>query len=358
MTCFQKGIALEELPPVLLDAAEVTRKLGEKYIWINRLCIQQDNPLDWQENASIMARIFEQAELIIRAVSSASVRESFLRPSNETHRDGRSSVAVQWPDACRDRFRDIRVRARSKALDISYTDGMKPHHEPLQDVYPLDTRRWTYQERYLSRRNVRYLPHQIAWECYTVQCLEKFPFDTLEPAPRDEWQQSVQNFTKRLLTFPIDRPAAISGVASEDWWQGEPYVAGHWDNGAFISQLRWSPERRLGAEFWQEHALSGAPSWSWLSITQPIVWNMGEDNDLDFISEIHIVEIDVEPSGPDLFGAFVTPGKLVLRARLLDAALSCQQQAWELDMPPIYEFGVHHNGKAHPVAGVYRWIHI
>lgn len=79
---------------------------------------------------------------------------------------------------------------------------------------------------------------------------------------------------------------------------------------------------------------------------------MGEDNDLDSISEGLIVEIDVEPSGPGPFGAFVTPGKLVLRARLLDAALCCQQQAWELDMLPIYECDVSHNGKAHPVTGV------
>ena len=349
---FRKGIALEDLPPVLSDAAEVTRKLGEKYIWIDRLCIQQDNALDWQENASIMARIFEQAELTIGAVSSASVDESFLRPLNQEHRNGRSSLAITWPNTCRDRFRDICVRVRSKALDISYTDDMKPYHEPLQDMYPLDTRGWTYQERFLSRRNIRYLPHQIAWECYTANYLEKYPFDTLDPTPRDEWQQSVQNFTKRLLTFATDRPAAISGVASKNWWRGEPYVAGHWDNGAFISPLRWSPERRLGANFCDEHALSGAPSWSWLSITQPVVWNMGEDSDLEFISEIHIVEIDVEPSGPDPFGAFVTPGKFVLKARLLDATLRCQQQARESQLPPVYECMVHHNSEAHPVAGV------
>lgn len=349
---FRKGIAFEDLPPVLLDAAEVTRELGEKYIWIDRLCIQQDNPLDWQENASIMARIFEQAELTIGAVSSASVDESFLRPLNEEHRNGRPSLAVQWSNTCRDRFKDICIRVRSKALDISYTDDMRPHHESLQDVYPLDTRGWTYQERYLSRRNVRYLPHQIAWECYTAQYLEKYPFDTLKPAPRDEWQQSVQNFTRRSLTFPTDRPAAISGVASKNWWRDEPYVAGHWDNGAFISQLRWSPDQRLVANFCDEYAMSGAPSWSWLSVTQPIIWNMGEDNDVDFISEIHIIEIDVVPSGPDPFAAFVAPGRLVLRARLLDATLRCQQQTPKSHSPPVYECTIQHNGEAQPLAGV------
>ncbi|GAB7324021.1 hypothetical protein MBLNU13_g07417t2 [Cladosporium sp. NU13] len=148
------------------------------------------------------------------------------------------------------------------------------------------------------------------------------------------------------------KPAAISGVASKNWWQGESYVAGHWDNGAFISQLRWSPDLRLEADFCDEHALSGAPSWSWLSITQPVVWNMGEDNDLDFISEIYIVEIDVMPSGPDPFGSFVTPGKLIPRARLLDATLRCQQQARKSQLAPIYECTVHHNGETHPVAGV------
>lgn len=58
------------------------------------------------------------------------------------------------------------------------------------------------------------------------------------------------------------------------------------------------------------------------------------------------------PSGPDPFGAFVLPGKLVLRARLLDATLCCQQQTRNSHSPPVYECTVRHDGEAHSVDGV------
>jgi hypothetical protein len=41
------GIALAELPPTFKDAIQATRRLGLQYLWIDSLCIIQDDVEDW-----------------------------------------------------------------------------------------------------------------------------------------------------------------------------------------------------------------------------------------------------------------------------------------------------------------------
>jgi Heterokaryon incompatibility protein (HET) len=40
------GISLEELPRTFLDAVLITQRLGVQYLWIDSLCIVQDDKLD------------------------------------------------------------------------------------------------------------------------------------------------------------------------------------------------------------------------------------------------------------------------------------------------------------------------
>jgi hypothetical protein len=343
MASFQDGIDFESVPPLLLDAAEVTRRLGEQYIWIDRLCIQQDDPLDWQENAAIMARIYEQSDLTVAAVTSISVDESFLRPADGNHRDERVSLAILWLDECKEQFSDLYVRARRKGPDISYT-----YDNPRHDAYPLDTRGWTFQERHLAQRSVRYLPHQIIWECSTLKHMETFPFDRFGPETSSGWEHSVQKFTKRSLSYASDRAAAISGLAARHHrLTNERYLSGLWQNGAVISQLLWNQHQYPGTSFCEAHSIPGAPSWSWLSITQPIIWfqSGNKDKDKDYANTIQIVDIDVRSSVPNPFGDSALPGTIVLEAGLLDATLRCQQQKATSPSAPIYKCTIQHAGR-------------
>ncbi len=41
-----EGIALRDLPTTLRDAVQVTREIGLRYIWIDSLCIVQDDKQD------------------------------------------------------------------------------------------------------------------------------------------------------------------------------------------------------------------------------------------------------------------------------------------------------------------------
>jgi hypothetical protein len=344
---FRDGIDFGIVPAVLLDAAEVTRKLGEEYIWIDRLCIQQDDPVDWQQHALIMARIYEQAELTIAAVTSSSVHESFLRPEDKEPRCERASRAVPWPSKGKEQFGAIRIRVRPKSSDIGYWSSKGGQRLIPIDPYPLDRRGWTYQERYLAQRSVRYEPHQVVWECSTAQILEKFPSDMLPPVTRQGWPSSVQSFTERSLTVATDRSAAISGLASRhNKNSNEAYLAGFWQNGTILSQLLWKATPASMGKFCEMHSLSGAPSWSWLSIAQHVVYGKGQDKDEDF-ANIELMEIDVRPSGPNIFGDVIWPGRLVMKAKLLDATLRCQQQNPASSKQPKYKCTVQYNGRAH-----------
>ena len=79
------------------------------------------------------------------------------------------------------------------------------------------------------------------------------------------------------------------------------------------------------SRFSKAHCLEQAPSWSWTSISLPVRWQMLQYEDTDF-SDIKLIETDVRSAGLNPFGGVVSPAKLILRAKLLDATLTCRQQ--------------------------------
>lgn len=66
---FKKDIALPLLSKTFRDAIQVTRRLGFRYIWIDSLCIIQDDADDWAQEAASMGGIYHAAILNIAAAS-------------------------------------------------------------------------------------------------------------------------------------------------------------------------------------------------------------------------------------------------------------------------------------------------
>src|SRR3954452_14892826 len=67
-----RGIPIEEIPKTYIDAFEITRSLGVRYIWIDALCIIQDDPEDWQLESAKMCDIYRNAYYTIAASAAAS----------------------------------------------------------------------------------------------------------------------------------------------------------------------------------------------------------------------------------------------------------------------------------------------
>lgn len=65
------AMPLEELPQTVRDAIVVVRHLNCQYIWIDSLCIVQDDPEDWNIEASQMYEVYSNAMCNIGATGSS-----------------------------------------------------------------------------------------------------------------------------------------------------------------------------------------------------------------------------------------------------------------------------------------------
>jgi hypothetical protein len=69
-----------ELPQTMKDAIIVARRLEIQYVWIDALCIIQDNAEDKSQEIAVMGQIFSMATITIAAGIGPSVEDGFLMP--------------------------------------------------------------------------------------------------------------------------------------------------------------------------------------------------------------------------------------------------------------------------------------
>lgn len=63
------GLPWEEMPRTFHDAITFAKRLGVRYIWIDSLCIIQDDPVDWECESAQMFSIYANAFITIAATS-------------------------------------------------------------------------------------------------------------------------------------------------------------------------------------------------------------------------------------------------------------------------------------------------
>lgn len=66
-----KSIRLESLPKTFKDAMRITRDLGIRYLWIDSLCIIQDSPDDWLQEAAAVSYVYKNSFCNIAATGAA-----------------------------------------------------------------------------------------------------------------------------------------------------------------------------------------------------------------------------------------------------------------------------------------------
>lgn len=72
----RKEITQDMLSAAQRDAVKVTRAMGFRYLWIDALCIIQDNTKDWEREAADMGKVYQYAALTIVSLMSNS-QETF-----------------------------------------------------------------------------------------------------------------------------------------------------------------------------------------------------------------------------------------------------------------------------------------
>lgn len=317
---FTKKLPLD-LPQTFADAITVTRILGQRYLWIDSLCILQDSSDDWITESSRMDQVYSQALVTIVADAAEDSMSGFLRPParrvrktskinydlgidaascdlsccGTVHVRERGELAVQLP------YHDIHP-------DDSFVDG-EPTKKDSQSK--LSTRAWAFQERVLSPRTLHFGPTEMAWECRALcscecsatnertalvtgllknsKALRPYRHTQQESSPQessqhifrkldDAWQRDiVEEYTRLHLTVETDRLSALTGVAtiSSTLRPGDQYMSGMWRN-TLAASLSWftvpdrasarlKPSGKNAPRKW-----FSPPTWSWGSVSGQI----------------------------------------------------------------------------------------
>lgn len=250
------NLPLADLPGTIRDAIHVAAGLQIQYIWIDALCIIQDNPDDVAHEIATMPEVYMYGACTISASRASTSNEGFLQ-GHEIDRIHHKPIA-------------LRVKlsnGESGSINLS-----NPGSEYRYVQEPIHKRAWCYQERILSPRLIDFGHTQIQWICKSrrradggrvdrAAPTDKLIIGTLKGLSKREilnvWSNIVWKYTRRDITFAGDGLLAISAIAAYFApLLGCDYVAGHWRD-ALALQLAWV----AGEPKYPLPAVYVAPSW-------------------------------------------------------------------------------------------------
>ncbi|KAE8332711.1 heterokaryon incompatibility protein-domain-containing protein [Aspergillus sergii] len=268
----KEGICLHDLPQTFHDAILMTRALHIRYLWIDRLCIYQDDSQDWEKESANMGSIYANAYLCLSATGATNSTEGLI-----PYRKARPSVRL--PHTRND------CRGHVEACLLPTLSEIYKQNSLLLNEEPLSNRAWAFQERLLSRRSLLFASDKVYFVCETEFISEdgielvdvpngstaRYPYKLITSGGRHSsvtpeivrghWRDLVSLYSRRSLTFPSDKLPAISGIAKEYGKAiGGDYVAGLWRD-FLVDELTWQPIEHCRAV--REYR---APSWSWASV--------------------------------------------------------------------------------------------
>lgn len=150
-------ILISDLPDTVADAIKLCRALKIPYIWIDALCIIQDDKDDWSREAAAMARIYGSSVLTISVPNTEDCTEQFLTRSLAKY----SNVEVDW----------IHGPSGTAGVATLVYDWPRNHNSLLSGS-PWMERGWTFQEWVLSPCVLHCGSTLTIYECLHGTCYE------------------------------------------------------------------------------------------------------------------------------------------------------------------------------------------
>lgn len=373
----KRGIIMLDLPPTFCDAINVAKQLGLQYLWIDCLCIVQDDVQERESENAKMGQVYRNAHITISAahgedsydgcfplrsqqpVASPASRSMgyATAPGSESHSIG--FLTGQGAPSLVHLSEDWLPGSSGALPQFSNIGAFGQDWDPISEE-PLSTRGRALQERLLSRRIIHYTSSQMYFECqcglqsedgfhvpntrFSIQRMvqaNKNPTagqgvpGTSEPSfvrggpprrgqgPRMKggWLSLVEDFSRRALEDPSEKLTAIAGAArvlaehTED-----EYLAGLWHS-HILEDLFWHTEDPShGADRVMKN--SGEVQAGVVPQYRAPSWSWAAlDSAVRFDTLDHqgtlaqVVKCKTRPSGVDPFGA-VSDGELELMVRI------------------------------------------
>ena len=157
---------MQELSKTFQDAVWLTRQLGIKYLWIDSLCITQDDADDWKRGAATMYYLYAAAYLTIAASHGVDGSTGILYEGGIPPR--MLEVEQRGPD------RQAAMATMVLMPEVHYSKSNRVHQlygsdeeitNPSFTDNGLLARVWAFQERALSTRIVHFTTEELVWEC-------------------------------------------------------------------------------------------------------------------------------------------------------------------------------------------------
>ncbi|KAJ4007543.1 hypothetical protein NW752_010205 [Fusarium irregulare] len=246
--------------------------------------------------------------------------------------------------------------------------------EDIEDA-PLNSRAWVVQERYLTPRQLGFGKSQIYWACRWTCASEESPDSNESPyeqrvgqiwnlspvdasrkkkieallrdpgymekidqaehwshldylenlEPRVTWPTLVTAYSKCHLTYLTDKSIALAGLAAEFRETAkDTYLAGLWRHDLEY-QLYWSVcDTSRSHQTIRTVQPYVAPSWSWLNMDAPVVYDPEFRAKWRDTKCVEILEVSVQSEDPNALHSFTSSTLrlrgIVLRGRLTDCA--------------------------------------
>lgn len=333
---YKRSISWNKLPKTFQNSIMFSTELNVYHIWIDALCIIQDDPTDWEIESAKMADIYQNSYLTLAATASSNDMGGFYAEANVT------AVAEYELTAPQSLIHSQYIMVRKKLQHWTW-----PPSKLSKNLFPLLSRGWAFQERILSPRVLHFCMDELLWECKeesVCECgsLPELPetkkqvyvpriesvsqskeryfrrktwrraferikvtvlhrardFTKGQEAPRidrmgkapdrldavENWHRIVEQYSSMKLTTQTDRLPALSGLAVRSSPVLGIYLAGLWNN-SLVSDLMWRVNRLdVGIERATEYI---GPSWSWASVTGPVsYWTEAENKVMQYDDDL------------------------------------------------------------------------
>ncbi|KAF2005644.1 HET-domain-containing protein [Amniculicola lignicola CBS 123094] len=324
---FMKGLRLDLLPQRFIDSVYLARRLKLRYLWIDSLCIIQDDADDWARESSTMHQVYRNGICNIAACSGLNPTDSLF-----TNREPDTSEGIVVENVFRDQTATL----------ILIPDWVHPTFLSA----PLYKRGWVVQERLLCQRLIQLAKFPF-WECQQsvwteirqsqsdqpefgldineARLVSKMPFkllDTRAMPPCISWWHIIEYYSRCKLTVSSDKLIAIGSLAkSFSKAINQPYLAGLWGGDDLIKSLLWDCPDALVVDTGPTEYR--APSWSWASVDHPVDFWRSSSSVNKQRALIHVTSYKIVPKSHDPFGQILY-GEIVLRGFVFETNIDSE----------------------------------
>jgi len=349
LEAYKMGIPWNLVPQSIRDAVKVTYELGLRYLWVDALCIIQDDAVDIAQEIAQMPHIYTESTVTILASRASRSSAGFLHD-------------IQPQTLARSTFK-LPLKCSDGSLGSMYV--MDAEDNAFETT--LETRGWALQEWCLSPRILDYDVAQVNWHCAASlrrtgfsngwrqhpkfkgstiyeefrQRIEESSRSTEREQDRTSsgpfalrvWNDLVENYTQRNLTVPSDRILAISGLAQRcAVIHPDRYLAGLWRRSIECSLL-WTRNDSVLDKTpidLARPAIFQGPSWSWTGINGPVQLRYRTDS-----SKVSFLDADIGLVNSQAVYGAIEYGVLGLKGRIRPAIWGGDNRLYHWNGPPL-----------------------